>query len=76
MQESRLKYSVKYVEHQHLAVNGTELVIGEITGVYLDEIALQSDGFLDLQAIETVAVTGLDSYHTSNKLTRLAYAKK
>jgi len=76
VQESRLKYSVKYVEHQHLAVNGTELVIGEITDVYLDEIALQSDGFLDLQAIETVAVTGLDSYHTSNKLTRLAYAKK
>ncbi|XQF94403.1 hypothetical protein ACOBV9_19965 (plasmid) [Pseudoalteromonas espejiana] len=28
-----------------------------------------------MQAIETVAVTGLDSYHTSNKLTRLAYAK-
>ncbi|MGY8878403.1 MAG: flavin oxidoreductase, partial [Pseudoalteromonas sp.] len=24
----------------------------------------------------TVAVTGLDSYHTSNKLTRLPYAKK
>lgn len=76
VQESRLKYSVKYVEHQHLAVNGTELVIGEITDVYLDEAALQSDGFLDLQAIETVAVTGLDSYHTSNKLSRLPYAKK
>ncbi|TMO72195.1 flavin oxidoreductase [Pseudoalteromonas sp. S3785] len=76
VQESRLKYAVNYVEHQHLAVNGTELVIGEITDVYLDEVALQSDGFLDLQAIETVAVTGLDSYHTGNKLSRLPYAKK
>ena len=76
VQESRLKYAVNYVEHQHLAVNGTELVIGEITDVYIDEVALQSDGFLDLQAIETVAVTGLDSYHTGNKLSRLPYAKK
>lgn len=76
VQESRLKYAVKFVENQHLAINGTELVIGEIMDVYLDKAALQSDGFLDLQAIETVAITGLDSYHTSNKLTRLPYAKK
>ena len=76
VKESRLKYSVKFVENQHLAINGTELVIGEIIDVFVDKAALQSDGFLDLQAIETVAVTGLDSYHTSNKLTRLPYAKK
>ena len=44
--------------------------------VYVDKSALQSDGFLDLQAIDTVAVTGLDSYHTANKLNRLPYAKK
>ncbi|WP_024600527.1 flavin reductase family protein [Pseudoalteromonas sp. TAE56] len=76
VKESRLKYSVKFVENQHLTINGTELVIGEIMDVFVDKAALQSDGFLDLQAIETVAVTGLDSYHTSNKLTRLPYAKK
>ncbi|MDP2484751.1 flavin reductase family protein [Pseudoalteromonas marina] len=76
VKESRLKYSVKFVESKHLEINGTELVIGEIVDVYLDETALQSDGFLDLQAIDTVAVTGLDSYHTANKLTRLPYAKK
>lgn len=76
VQQSRLKYAVKYIEHQHLAVNGTELVIGEIMDVYLDEAALQSDGFLDLQAIDTVAISGLDSYHSTNKLMRLPYAKK
>lgn len=76
VQQSRLKYAVKYIEHQHLAVNGTELVIGEIMDVYLDEVALQSDGFLDLQAIDTVAISGLDSYHSTNKLMRLPYAKK
>lgn len=76
VEESRLKYAVKFVENQHLEVNGTELLIGEILDIYVDDSALQDDGFLDLDAIETVSVTGLDSYHTSHKLKRLPYAKK
>jgi flavin reductase (DIM6/NTAB) family NADH-FMN oxidoreductase RutF len=76
VQESRLKYAVKFVESKHLEVNGTELVIGEILDVYVDDSALETDGTLDLHAIETVSVSGLDCYHISNKLMRLPYAKK
>ncbi|WP_445772781.1 flavin reductase family protein [Shewanella sp.] len=75
VKESRLKYSVKLAEHQHLAINGTELLIGEIIDVYVDDNAVAEDGFIDLQALETVAVTGLDSYHSTHKLARLPYAK-
>ncbi|AZG73254.1 flavin reductase family protein [Shewanella livingstonensis] len=76
VKESRLKYSVKLVEHQHLAINGTEFVIGEIMDVYVDDNAVEADGFIDLHAIDTVAITGLDSYHATTKLARLPYAKK
>ncbi|GGP75513.1 flavin reductase family protein [Shewanella ulleungensis] len=76
VKESRLKYSVKLAEHQHLAINGTEFVIGEIVDVYVVDIAVEADGFIDLDIIETVAITGLDSYHTTAKLARLPYAKK
>ncbi|MCL1114446.1 MULTISPECIES: flavin reductase family protein [Shewanella] len=75
VKESRLKYSVKLAEHQHLAINGTELLIGEIIDVYVDDNAVAEDGFIDLQALDTVAVTGLDSYHSTHKLARLPYAK-
>jgi len=37
---------------------------------------LQEDGFVDIEAIDTVAVSGLDSYHVTERLARLAYAKK
>ncbi|MFQ3230688.1 flavin reductase family protein [Reinekea sp.] len=74
--ESRLKYSVRLREHQHLAINGTELVIGEILDLHIEDKALQEDGFIDLEAINTVAISGLDSYHSTQKLTRLPYAKK
>ena len=74
--QSRLKYAVNLVEHQHLAINGTELVIGEIIDLHVDGAAVQEDGFIDLMSIQTVAVSGLDSYHTTQALSRLPYAKK
>lgn len=74
--QSRLKYAVKLVEHQHLAINGTELVIGEITDIHVEQSAIEEDGFINLESINTVAVSGLDSYHETQKITRLPYAKK
>jgi len=74
--QSRLKYAVKLVEHQHLAINGTELVIGEITDIHVEQSAIEEDGFISLESINTVAVSGLDSYHKAKKITRLPYAKK
>ncbi|KKL86748.1 hypothetical protein LCGC14_1941590, partial [marine sediment metagenome] len=62
--------------HQHLAINGTELVIGEIIDLHVDDNAVQEDGFIDLASIHTVAVSGLDSYHTTQAIARLPYAKK
>ena len=76
VKESKLKYALELKEHHHLAINGTELIIGEITDIYLDEDCLQEDGFVDIEAIDTVAVSGLDSYHVTERLARLAYAKK
>ena len=39
-------------------------------------IKFSQDGFVDIEAIDTVAVSGLDSYHVTERLARLAYAKK
>ncbi len=56
-------------------MNKTELVIGEIQEVRVQESAINSDGYIDVDALELVAVSGLDSYHTANRLARLSYAK-
>ncbi|KPH58003.1 flavin oxidoreductase [Pseudoalteromonas porphyrae] len=74
--QSKLKYAVKFVDHQHLNINATELVIGEIMDIHVDDIAVMDDGFLDIELINTVAISGLDSYHKTRHLTRLPYAKK
>lgn len=74
--QSRLKYAVRLVEHQHLKINGTELVIGEIIDLHIDGNVISDDGYINIEALNTVAVSGLDSYHTTHSITRLPYAKK
>jgi flavin reductase (DIM6/NTAB) family NADH-FMN oxidoreductase RutF len=75
VKESRLKYAVKLKEILPIPLNGTQFIIGEITHVICDSTAVKDDGYIDIEAIETVTVSGLDSYHKSERLTRLSYAK-
>lgn len=73
--QSRLKFSLQVREIIPLAINNTILVIGEISHVLFVEQALKADGYLDIESLETIAVSGLDSYHTTKRLSRLSYAK-
>lgn len=72
---SKLKYAVKLKEIIPIDQNNTLFIIGEITDVISDKNVVQHDGYIDLEALNTVSVTGLDSYHTSQRLSRLSYAK-
>ena len=50
-------------------------MIGKVVEVFLPESCLLSDGAIDIEMAETIAISGLDSYHTTNKIARLSYAK-
>jgi hypothetical protein len=43
--------------------------------IFLPEMCINEDGSLDLEKAETVAISGLDSYHSTKRLARLSYAK-
>lgn len=73
--QSPVKYGLKVVEIQSITANNTELVVGEVLLLDVNQNALKQDGYLDLEAVNTVAVSGLDSYHTTSRLNRLSYAK-
>ncbi|RUO78186.1 flavin oxidoreductase [Idiomarina tyrosinivorans] len=73
--ESPLQVGMKLVEITPIQHNGTELVIGEVEWVRVAESCVKDDGFLDLAANNTVAVSGLDSYYRTERLARLSYAK-
>ncbi len=73
--QSRIKLGVEFREKIDIELNGTIMVIGEIVEVIVEQALLQDDGKLDIVAAQSVAVTGLDEYHTATSLGRLAYAK-
>jgi len=75
VKESRLKFAVKLKEIVPITHNNTQFVIGEIVHIICEENAIQEDGYIDIEALETVCLSGLDSYHTTNRLNRLCYAK-
>lgn len=75
VKESRLKYAVTLKEILPIPLNNTLFVIGEITDVICDQEVIKDDGYIDIQSLQTVSVSGLDSYHISERLSRLSYAK-
>jgi len=75
VKESQLKYAVKLQQIMPISLNNTQFIIGEIVHVMCEEEAMKSDGYIDIEALETVSVSGLDGYHRTQSLTRLNYAK-
>jgi hypothetical protein len=74
--QSTIKIGLELREIIDIKINGTTLVIGEITQSMLDnEDLVAADGYVDHIKAKTVTVTGLDAYFSTNALGRLTYAK-
>lgn len=75
VKESAVQLGIQFKERIDLVINGTILIIGEIQHVYFPEDCLSDDAFLDLEKANTITCSGLDSYHKTQRLERLSYAK-
>ena len=63
------------VEEDLLLSNRCRFVIGAVEWVDFTASIQADDGFLDLAAADTVAIGGLDAYHSVERIARLSYAK-
>lgn len=72
--ESNIKIGLKLKQEIPIEINDTILLIGEIIEVIFPNGIQKEDGFLDLEKASSITVSGLDSYHQTIKLGRLAYA--
>ena len=75
VKESNLKYAVTLKEIVPIPLNNTQLIIGEITHVICKQEAITEDGYIDIEAINTITISGLDSYHNTQRLSRLNHAQ-
>ena len=73
--ESALRIGLRLKEHIPIASNNTEMVIGEVVTIAAPERAMMPDGYLDIESLDLVTISGLDSYHVTQRVHRLSYAK-
>ena len=73
--ESSIRMGLELREHQRLAINGTNLIIGEVVTVELPQETVGADGSVDIAAAGTVTLSGLDTYYAVHTLGRQPYAK-
>ncbi|MGY8940958.1 MAG: flavin reductase family protein [Flavobacteriales bacterium] len=74
VEESLVRMGLEKVDEYTIEQNGCRIVVGQIRWVEFPKDALASDGYLDIESLQTVAVSSLDGYHGTKKLKRLPYA--
>jgi flavin reductase (DIM6/NTAB) family NADH-FMN oxidoreductase RutF len=75
VKESPIKLGITFKEQIKIASHSTIMIVGEISQVYFPNNCLCEDGFLDIEKAGSITCSGLDSYHTTQRLARLSYAK-
>ena len=75
VKESHIQIGMEFKERIEISINQTSMIIGEIKFVHYPANCLLEDGFIDIEKAGTITSAGLDSYHTTQLLQRLQYAK-
>lgn len=75
VEESVLRIGLNFQERHTILANATTLIVGKIVVVETAERAIGEDGFIDLEELNTLTVSGLDSYHATRQIKRLSYAR-
>jgi flavin reductase (DIM6/NTAB) family NADH-FMN oxidoreductase RutF len=75
VEESQIQLAMEFKERLDISINQTIMIIGEVKAIHFPTDCLAPDGFMNIEKAGTITVAGLDSYHTTQPLQRLPYAK-
>lgn len=73
--ESPVKIGLEYVEEYPIKANGTIFVIGVIKELFIPEQVIDEEGQIDLPALGTVAISGLNRYYKAERLAEFPFAR-
>ena len=75
VKEANIQIGLELVDRIDLKINNTIMIIGKIVELHLPKEIIAADGQLNIEQAGTVAVSGLNTYHSTTKIERLPYAK-
>jgi len=75
VKESDIKIGMKFVQEVPISLNNTILIIGKIEHLFIHEDAIVEDGSVNLNCVNDVSISGLDTYHRVKQFGKFSYAK-
>lgn len=75
VKESKIKIGLKFAEEIPIKLNNTILIIGEIKHLFLPEDSLLENGNVNLNSVEDVCISSLDTYHEVVEIAQLPFAR-
>lgn len=76
VKECTIKMGLSYVEEYPIKANNTILIIGKIEKIIIPKTVLESTGHLNIHKSNSLTMSGLDTYFSTQKLERMPYASK
>ena len=75
VKESQIKIGMKLIQEIPIVLNKTILMIGQIEHLFISKDAILNNGSVNLNYVNDVCTSGLDTYHKVSKLKTFPYAK-
>ena len=75
VKESYLKIGLSLEDVQLIPSNGCRLIIGSVERVYLPDNAIDKNGNIQLELLNSIGVNGLNTYYGLNKIIEYPYAR-
>lgn len=75
VKESKVKMVMKFEQEIPISINDTIMIIGSVQQLYVVDHAIEDDGALNLEAAQCAAISGLNTYYSSNRLAKYPYAR-
>ena len=73
VKESKIKMGLKLQSVIDIPDNQTKLITGSIEHIYIEDIALEDNGDINLQIINDVGIGGLNNYYKLEKVAHYPY---
>ena len=70
------KIGMKFVEEIKIKSNNTILIVGEVINIIVKPNSVEEDGSLDFEKLNSVCISGLDTYYKTQKIVKYPYARK
>lgn len=76
LKESIIKFGLKLEDLITIKKNDTRLIIGSIEHLYVDDIAMEENGDINLELANDIGIGGLNNYYDLKKIRRFPYLSK